>query len=122
MRDVCPLPSQPAISFLFKARATTEIYTLSLHDALPISALHAELGQEYRQLRRQRARPGGEIERARQAPDHADRHVVAFGWPVEGSGGVRVAVVGESRRGQRAAGARFAVVRIQAQRSAQEGQ
>src|SRR5207253_2833317 len=24
-------------------------------------ALHAELGQEYRQLRRQRARPGGEI-------------------------------------------------------------
>src|SRR3712207_7052606 len=30
------------ISFFFKDPATTEIYTLSLHDALPISAVAAE--------------------------------------------------------------------------------
>src|SRR2546422_7584657 len=29
--------------FFFNDTATTEIYTLSLHDALPISAVHAEL-------------------------------------------------------------------------------
>src|SRR6267143_6375533 len=31
--------------FFFNDTATTEIYTLSLHDALPISALEAELDQ-----------------------------------------------------------------------------
>src|SRR6201987_6473967 len=31
------------IRFFFNAAATTEIYTLSLHDALPISCLPAEL-------------------------------------------------------------------------------
>src|SRR3712207_7213453 len=36
-----PLPSYPAVGslvFFFNDTATTEIYTLSLHDALPISA------------------------------------------------------------------------------------
>ena len=30
------------VFFFFNDTATTEIYTLSLHDALPISLLHAE--------------------------------------------------------------------------------
>src|SRR5690348_18294542 len=30
------LPPQPLLSFFFNHTATTEIYTLSLHDALPI--------------------------------------------------------------------------------------
>ena len=32
-----------SVFFFFNATATTEIYTLSLHDALPISALQASL-------------------------------------------------------------------------------
>ena len=32
--------------FFFNDTATTEIYTLSLHDALPISTLQTELGLE----------------------------------------------------------------------------
>src|SRR5690606_41702950 len=38
---VCSLPSLLSSSFFFNAAATTEIYTLSLHDALPISFLPA---------------------------------------------------------------------------------
>src|SRR5690242_21237144 len=33
----CPLSTASRSSFFFTATATTEIYTLSLHDALPIS-------------------------------------------------------------------------------------
>src|SRR2546428_7432177 len=33
-----PLPAQVLVFFFFNDTATTEIYTLSLHDALPISA------------------------------------------------------------------------------------
>src|SRR5436305_7886032 len=40
VRDTCSLPS---CSFIFNATATTEIYTLSLHDALPISPRCAAL-------------------------------------------------------------------------------
>src|SRR5438445_10840279 len=44
--------------FFFHDTATTEIYTLSLHDALPISARHAELlrGGRHRSQHRQRVR------------------------------------------------------------------
>src|SRR2546426_12546807 len=37
----------PTISFFFffNDTATTEIYTLSLHDALPISFIHRDVGQ-----------------------------------------------------------------------------
>src|SRR5256885_17183535 len=37
MRDICPLVRPSAAFFFFNDTATTEIYTLSLHDALPIS-------------------------------------------------------------------------------------
>src|SRR5256885_8104759 len=37
-----------SIFFFFNDTATTEIYTLSLHDALPISPMHA--GMSYRRL------------------------------------------------------------------------
>src|SRR3989337_4179696 len=47
--------------FFFNDTATTEIYTLSLHDALPISAPR---------LRRRRGRRGGQVV---QAPGHGDR-------------------------------------------------
>src|SRR3989442_12034598 len=33
----------PSVFFFFNDTATTEIYTLSLHDALPISLIHAEM-------------------------------------------------------------------------------
>src|SRR5438552_18226938 len=45
-------PFFPSLFFFFNATATTEIYTLSLHDALPISA---PTGRE-RSARRRRAR------------------------------------------------------------------
>src|SRR6266436_10144948 len=42
--------------FFFNATAPTEIYTLSLHDALPISGLHRARGPEGRELRAVRRR------------------------------------------------------------------
>src|SRR5437762_13678908 len=49
----------PLSLFFFTDTATTEIYTLSLHDALPISAFHArddalELGERCFETRRRR--------------------------------------------------------------------
>src|SRR2546428_13311663 len=35
-----------ALFFFFNDTATTEIYTLSLHDALPISRLHVQVAQQ----------------------------------------------------------------------------
>src|SRR5215216_6187177 len=37
-RDALPASRRPLVCFLFNDTATTEIYTLSLHDALPIWA------------------------------------------------------------------------------------
>src|SRR6266496_6788309 len=37
-RSRCTLPSPSSLFFFFNDTATTEIYTLSLHDALPIYA------------------------------------------------------------------------------------
>src|SRR5256885_11773945 len=49
----------PGFFFFFNDTATTEIYTLSLHDALPISQLQAlrggDLGTEDEELERLRA-------------------------------------------------------------------
>src|SRR2546430_8541489 len=52
--------------FFFNDTATTEIYTLSLHDALPISGNRRNLqlrprgdGEGHREAERQRARRGG---------------------------------------------------------------
>src|SRR5688572_31649535 len=52
------------LSFFFKATATTEIYTLSLHDALPIS-LDADGGGYGRS--RERRCPAGRRRRTRRA-------------------------------------------------------
>src|SRR3712207_7874622 len=62
--------------FFFNDTATTEIYTLSLHDALPISGARARAGPHRPALRRpdepgvlRTARPP----RRRRAPEHRDR-------------------------------------------------
>src|SRR2546430_7211061 len=47
----------PRVFFFFNDTATTEIYTLSLHDALPIS--RRAVGRGEGQARRQRAEPVG---------------------------------------------------------------
>src|SRR2546427_12810929 len=73
------LPLQPSlVFFFFNDTATTEIYTLSLHDALPISRgrfARGGPGRDRRARRRQRRgqvhdpprrlRPGGTAARAR---------------------------------------------------------
>src|SRR6266496_5126801 len=57
----------PAWFFFFNDTATTEIYTLSLHDALPISGVRLELLQTGdRRRHRHRAGP----ERAREEDPH----------------------------------------------------
>src|SRR3712207_7222566 len=56
--------------FFFNDTATTEIYTLSLHDALPISHRGPVVERERLELRARRP-PGGLVERQRD--DVADR-------------------------------------------------
>src|SRR5256885_10735629 len=51
--------------FFFNDTATTEIYTLSLHDALPISDAH---GQRSGRRARHRPRPAGSAADSRRAP------------------------------------------------------
>src|SRR6266704_6875525 len=66
-------PGTILICFFFNDTATTEIYTLSLHDALPISArrLRARAGRPGRGLPRGPRRPGGLSEpRIRHHPRH----------------------------------------------------
>src|SRR5688572_32607378 len=58
-------------TFLFKHTATTKIYTLSLHDALPISE---EEGRDRRDRGRDRARRPGAAQR--RAGDRARRQVL----------------------------------------------
>src|SRR5438105_11205688 len=53
--------------FFFNATATTEIYTLSLHDALPISAQPQGQGGAHRRARPRRQSP-------RAGPGHRVRH------------------------------------------------
>src|SRR5258708_8015590 len=59
--------------FFFNDTATTEIYTLSLHDALPICGEHAPVGQPGRRLvagqpvHRGRARRAGPVGRDRKS-------------------------------------------------------
>src|SRR5689334_23869700 len=63
----------PGLTFFFNATATTEIYTLSLHDALPISrggrAARAHRGRGHRQLG-QDLHEGPPRRRARAAGPH----------------------------------------------------
>src|SRR3712207_8722934 len=47
-----------ATFFFFNDTATTEIYTLSLHDALPISSCDVARGKAQEHLRRRGRRPG----------------------------------------------------------------
>src|SRR5438034_8677356 len=65
-----------SILFFFNDTATTEIYTLSLHDALPIYAGQAAEGDHLvrrplvRLRRRRAARPGGPVRRRGAGPRH----------------------------------------------------
>src|SRR5260370_33475786 len=52
-----PYPSS-SLFFFFNDTATTEIYTLSLHDALPIYIRHRRARQQRRALRQSSLRPG----------------------------------------------------------------
>src|SRR3989454_9321104 len=67
---LCPMPVPPLLSFFFffNDTATTEIYTLSLHDALPIYRLRAA---------RRRGDP-----RQRGGRGHAGAGRAAWGAPV----------------------------------------
>src|SRR5205807_10319198 len=68
--DTPTLPALLLLSlFFFNDPATTEIYTLSLHDALPISALEDELGAH--------AQRDQGIEPATDAAVQHHRHLVA---------------------------------------------
>src|SRR5256884_8555774 len=51
--------------FFFNDTATTEIYTLSLHDALPISSLGREIAQYRRQMKSIQAEWGKDLKRLR---------------------------------------------------------
>src|SRR5439155_21702879 len=59
------LPHLPPPLLLFTDTPPTQLYTLSLHDALPICRLHA---RERARLRRRRARPRPRDRRLRLAP------------------------------------------------------
>src|SRR5256885_11793101 len=61
------------ILFFFNDTATTEIYTLSLHDALPISLIHPD--QALEEALQQLAR--GAVQR--RAVGHAELHAVLAG-------------------------------------------
>src|SRR2546422_11354927 len=64
--------------FFFNDTATTEIYTLSLHDALPISLGVQHLGAEVRKLRGFGVRQGGDgagIRDHARVGSHHTRHV-----------------------------------------------
>src|SRR5260370_39661183 len=68
-----PITPTRELSFFFNDTATTEIYTLSLHDALPIS----QVGNRHGQLQRTRilcacSRPA-ELCRGRARPGHLGR-------------------------------------------------
>src|SRR3989454_4177564 len=71
----------PFFFFFFNDTATTEIYTLSLHDALPISHLteklreHHALGISRETVRRYREQLGHPPKRARRAPRVRRRRV-----------------------------------------------
>ena len=55
----CAALSAPlhCLSFFFNDTATTEIYTLSLHDALPISAKSSPCSLQLEKARTQQGRP-----------------------------------------------------------------
>src|SRR5439155_22585195 len=63
--------------FFFNDTATTEIYTLSLHDALPISLLCSDLGELRRALREVRRGPvaGGQAVQDRKSTRLNSSHV-----------------------------------------------
>src|SRR5205809_7239507 len=60
--------------FFFNATATTEIYTLSLHDALPISTGTAGVARQERPLQDDLARTRGEIDPADPDDGRSEEH------------------------------------------------
>src|SRR5476651_2772095 len=55
--NLCVLFASLCVFFFFNDTATTEIYTLSLHDALPISLRHVNYPSEPRHPPAQQAQP-----------------------------------------------------------------
>ena len=51
---------EPSVLFFFNDTATTEIYTLSLHDALPISRINISLAQTELEISKERVRLANE--------------------------------------------------------------
>src|SRR3989475_13254644 len=90
------LSSQHTIFFFFNDTATTEIYTLSLHDALPISPTAA--GTARCPGRRRNGRPGADRRLLERGPRGRDPR----GWPETGARGPR----GRDPRGWPETGAR----------------
>src|SRR5207249_9920826 len=74
LSQIFTFPSRPAsyisiLLFFFNATATTEIYTLSLHDALPICARRGPLRPREDQAPHPRVPRGEEAQPERQEPD-----------------------------------------------------
>src|SRR3712207_9263095 len=72
------------VFFFFNDTATTEIYTLSLHDALPIYQVHADRFQEARHDPGRAERVGHERAAARPELDQEDPRRPAQVQPVLG--------------------------------------
>src|SRR5436190_18431124 len=71
-----PAPSLLSL-FFFNDPATTEIYTLSLHDALPISACHSWTAARWpRRSRRSTGQPGSSCSRDRKSTRLNSSHTV----------------------------------------------
>src|SRR5438132_4402949 len=68
-----PLHYLPAL-FFFNDTATTEIYTLSLHDALPISPMRASASRSGTTTRRSSKRPTSPCTARRGIPRRSEEH------------------------------------------------
>src|SRR5260370_29754624 len=71
-----PLSSAAPCFFFFNDTATTEIYTLSLHDALPIWRRHHRVHRGYRRRSQvARHRPGAGVRRSEEHTSELQSHL-----------------------------------------------
>src|SRR5215216_279739 len=87
------LPDPAATVFFFNDTATTEIYTLSLHDALPLWQLRAEVRPD----RRLRARAPGHLRQHQARTPRPELPPLHLGV-VHGPGGLPAQRTGATRR------------------------